>query len=166
MSDLSYLKDNIPNSVVDSNYLVVNPSKASKVYLLGQLPNSKVFLINKITTSQRLDLTLSKSVKPGLIIYNTSVGKLEQYMYDTEWGEFTLPLPTPSEGTTGQALVTDGLVEFKLKTVDPITMPGDLIIGGADGTPIRLPVSTDTNPTLTVVSGLPAWIAGTTTPPA
>lgn len=42
--------------------------------------------------------------------------------------------------------------------VNPITTPGDMIIGsGGGGTPVALPVGTNGR-VLTVVAGLPAWV--------
>ena len=42
---------------------------------------------------------------------------------------------------------------------NPMLSPGDLILGGAQGAPMRLPRSSD-GYALTLVNGLPAWIPG------
>jgi hypothetical protein len=59
-------------------------------------------------------------------------------------------------GTTGSPYVVNAASGL----TNPMTSVGDMIIGGASGTPTRLPAGTNTY-VLSMVSGSPAWVAAT-----
>ena len=114
---------------------------------------------------------MAATAKPGLIVFNTDTQCLEQSIGGTSWQKFQAPLPDPSAANVGQGIVSSGVAGYDVQVINPMTEPGDMIIGGLKGVPVRLPVGsvpTNTGGTggtgtseaeavLTIVSGLPAW---------
>lgn len=86
---------------------------------------------------------------------NGSSGTAPAFVSSTATHTLNIPLASAASVTAGLISNTD-YTTFSNKITNPMTTLGDIIYGGASGTPTPLPIGT-TNQVLAVVGGIPSW---------
>jgi hypothetical protein len=86
---------------------------------------------------------------------NGTSGTAPAFVSSTATHTLNIPLASTASVTAGLISNTD-YTTFSNKISNPMTTLGDIIYGGASGTPTRLGIGS-TNQVLSVVGGIPAW---------